>query len=99
MNVLLAGHEPVGRVTLLLKLTSIKSEAKQAALYDHLSHGMRRSVAAALNGVDTKNFQKCLATLNEAAAIVEQIKEYDGVTKLTITRGQTDDERNNVREL
>ncbi len=83
MNVLAQGLESERRVALLLKLTSIKSEAKQAALVDHLSHGMRKSVAAALNGVDLKNFNRALTTLNEVAEIVEQVKECDGVTKLT----------------
>ena len=68
---------------LLILVSLSKSEAKQAALFDHLSHGMRKPVAAALNGVDLKNFNRALATLNEVAEIVEQVKECDGVTKLT----------------
>jgi hypothetical protein len=87
VNVLCPGLESERRVALLLSLTSIKSENKIGALVDHLCKGRPLDMSAMLNDVDEKNFKRTLKTLNAVALIVEQIKECDGVTKLTRNEG------------
>jgi hypothetical protein len=77
MRRLLAGHESAERFDLLLSLTSIRSEGIQAAVRDHLVNGHAVASAAALNGELDKNVRRAIATLEQAADIVEKIKEID----------------------
>lgn len=81
------GLESERRIDLLLSLTSIKSPEKVGALKAHLCKGYPVETAAVLHDVDLKNFKRTLKTLNAVALIVEEIKECDGVTKLTRNEG------------
>ena len=87
MNVLCPGLESERRVDLLLSLTSIKSANKIAALKYYLCKDRPLATAAIIHDVDLKNFKRTLKTLNAVALIVEEIKECDGVTKLTRNEG------------
>lgn len=77
MKLLVKGIEPQERVNLIMKLTKIKSENIRSALIDHLSKGLSANDAAMLNDVPQQNFNRALKRLNEVAAVVEEIKEFD----------------------
>ena len=77
MNVLTKGGQTLKRVELLLKLKSFRSEDMKSAIKSYLVDGIGESAAAALNSVDRNNLIKAIAKLNEAALIVEEIKEDD----------------------
>lgn len=77
MNHLFAGNQTEERLTLLLSLTRIDSVAIVNALHDHLVVGHPATAAALLNDVVGPNFNRALKRLNEAASIVEKIKELD----------------------
>ena len=77
MNVLIKGGQSLKRVDLLLQLKSFRSDDMKSAIKSYLVDGVGESAAAALNGVDRNNLIKALAKLNEAALIVESIKEVD----------------------
>ena len=74
---LIKGIEPQERVNLIMKLTKIGSENIRSALIDHLSKGLSENDAAMLNDVPQQNFNRALKRLNEVAAVVEKIKEFD----------------------
>ena len=74
---LIQGVEPQGRVNLIMQLTKIGSENIRSALIDHLSKGLNENDAAMLNDVPQQNFNRALKRLNEVAAVVEKIKEFD----------------------
>lgn len=77
MNYLVRGSQTKERLSMLLMLTKINSEDVTDALVDYLVNGHSLSVAADLNGVDRANLHRSITSLNEIAAIVEQIKDYD----------------------
>lgn len=77
MRYLTQGGESKPRFQLLLQLTKISSENLQDALQDYLCHGYSDTSAAALNGVQLPNFNRALKTLNDVAAIIEQVKDLD----------------------
>lgn len=77
MRYLTQGGESQQRFELLLQLTRIASDDVKYALKDHLVTGLAESTAASLNGVKLSNFKRALDSLNESAAIVEQIKQLD----------------------
>lgn len=77
MNYLIQGGENAERLTLLISLTSIKSEDVIDALHDHLVKGLGDKFAATLNGIEPSNFSRAFKTLNATAATVERIKELD----------------------
>jgi hypothetical protein len=77
MKYLTQGGESRDRFALLLSLTKISSEPLQDALADHLCAGLSDTAAAAMNGVQLSNFNRALATLNQVAETVEQIKTLD----------------------
>ena len=77
MKLLVKGIEPQERVNLIMQLTKIKSENIRSALIDHLSKGLSVNDAAMLNDVPQQNFNRALKRLNEVAAVVEKIKEFD----------------------
>jgi len=74
---LVRGIEPQERVSLIMELTKIGSENIRSALIDHLSKGLSENDAAMLNDVPQQNFNRALKRLNEIAAVVEKIKEFD----------------------
>ncbi|MCF2909979.1 adhesin biosynthesis transcription regulatory family protein [Pseudoalteromonas sp. DL2-H2.2] len=80
MKYLFKGMQSPERFKLLLSLTRISSESVIDALYDHLVKGADKKVACALNQVKEPNFTPALKALEEKAAIVERIKEIDGVS-------------------
>ena len=51
MNYLLMGHESQKKISLLLKLTKIKSEPVQGAIKAHLVQGFSEKDAYIINGV------------------------------------------------
>ena len=77
MKMLVRGIEPQERVSLIMQLTKIGSENIRSALIDHLSKGLSENDAAMLNDVPQQNFNRALKRLNEVAAVVEKIKEFD----------------------
>jgi len=77
MKMLVRGIEPQERVSLIMELTKIGSENIRSALIDHLSKGLSENDAAMLNDVPQQNFNRALKRLNEIAAVVEKIKEFD----------------------
>ena len=77
MKMLVRGIEPQERVDLIMQLTKIGSENIKSALIDHLSKGLSENDAAMLNDVPQQNFNRALKRLNEVAAVVEKIKEFD----------------------
>ena len=77
MKMLVRGMEPQARVDLIMQLTKIGSENIRSALIDHLSKGLSENDAAMLNDVPQQNFNRALKRLNEVAAVVEKIKEFD----------------------
>ncbi|MDK2597914.1 PapB/FocB family fimbrial expression transcriptional regulator [Pseudoalteromonas obscura] len=80
MKYLFKGMQSNSRFELLIMLTKIDSEQMIDALRDFLVRGMDKKSAAILNGVKQSNFSAALKALNEKAAIVEQIKELDGIS-------------------
>lgn len=77
MKMLVRGIEPQERVNLIMQLTKIGSENIRSALIDHLSKGLSENDAAMLNDVPQQNFNRALKRINEVAAVVEKIKEFD----------------------
>lgn len=77
MKYLIQGGESRQRLALLVSLTKITSNNIQDALTDHLCTGLSDTAAAAMNGVQLSNFNRALATLNQVAETVEQIKSLD----------------------
>lgn len=77
MKVLIKGSQTEKRLDLLLSLTGIDSPNKIEALNMHLVAGWDAGISARTNVVDVGNFSRCLATLEEVAQTVEQIKELD----------------------
>lgn len=74
---LVPGAESLKRIESIFKLTKIRSEDIREAIIDHLVKGHAEKTAVALNGVDQSNFNRALARLNEAAEVIEEIKEDD----------------------
>lgn len=74
MRYITQGGESLQRFELLLKLTRIASDDVKDALKDHLVTGLAESTAASVNGVKLSNFKRALDSLNDSAAVVEQIK-------------------------
>jgi hypothetical protein len=74
---LLAGMESKTRVSLLLKLTKLSSEALIDAIYDHLCSGHASSVAAALNNITEGQVARAMVKLNNINDIVVKIEECD----------------------
>lgn len=79
MKYLFAGNQTEQRFTLLLSLTSITSEKIIDGLRYHLVKGHPLEQAALLAEVKKNNLSRAVDTLNDAAEIVETIKEIDGV--------------------
>lgn len=81
MNVLIHGGESLKRVESLLKLVTFKASAKsddmKEAIKSYLVGGMSQSATFTMHNVDRNNFLRKLAEVNEAAKIVESIKEDD----------------------
>ena len=77
MKLLVKGIEPQERVNMVIGLTKIRSENIRNALIDHLSKGLSANDAAMLNDVPQQNFNRALKRLNDVAAVVEKIKEFD----------------------
>ena len=77
MKMLVRGFEPEKRVKLILRLTKIGSENIKTALIDHLSNGFSENDAAMLNDVPQQNFNRAFKRINEAAADIENVKDYD----------------------
>lgn len=65
------------RLNKLFLLCKISSENLKDAISDHLVKGLDEKNAALLNDVKKENLSRALKRLNEIAAIVEDIKEYD----------------------
>lgn len=81
MNVLIHGGESLKRVEALLNLVTFKKSAKtedmKAAIKSYLVQGMNQSAVFTWHNVDRNNFLRKLAEVNEAAKVVESIKEID----------------------
>jgi hypothetical protein len=77
MRYLTQGGQTGERFVLLLGLTKISSPNIQDALHDYLVRGFSDAMAARLNDVKPSNFNRALASLEQAAATVEQIKQLD----------------------
>lgn len=81
MNVLIHGGESLKRVESLLKLVTFKksdkSDAMKAAITRYLVQGLNQSALFTTYNLDRNNFLRKLAEVNEAAKIVESIKEID----------------------
>lgn len=77
MYALVRGQEKEARIELLFKLTKITSEPIRAAIINHLCRGFSEHDSAFMNDVPKQNLNRALQTLNEVAAVVEQIKELD----------------------
>lgn len=77
MKHLHAGNQSQNRFNLLLRLTSIRSEAIQGALEDHLVKGHQLEAASAFNDVPVSNVMRAVDKLEEVAGIVEDIKAED----------------------
>ena len=78
MNYLLAGHEPLERMQLLIqKFTKMSSEAQQKALIEHYVNGLPVERAAARFGIEVSNMVRAQERLEEVASNIEQVKELD----------------------
>lgn len=80
MKYLVQGMETKAKVALLIELTSIKSDKIIDALTDHLVRDFDVADSATLNNVKQGNVSRALATLNEAAAIVEKLYELKTIS-------------------
>jgi hypothetical protein len=77
MRYLTQGGQTDERLHLLLSLTKISSENVREALRDYLVRGFNDATAALINDVKPSNFNRALASLEQVAATVEQIKQLD----------------------
>ncbi len=82
MHYLHKGQLSIERLELLFKLTKIASDDVRGALVDHYVRGMKQADAALLNGVPKQNVERGAKRLNEVAAIVEELKEYDWANRV-----------------
>lgn len=80
MNYLLPGREPLKKIELIISLTQLSSPGKEKALIEHYVNGLPASRAAARFGIDKGNLSTAKSTLEEVAAVIEQIKELDWST-------------------
>lgn len=72
-----SGNQSTSRLDNLIKLTSIRSENIVSALHDHLVKGHPLETSALINDVPEKNLKRAVNTLEDAARIVEAIKDED----------------------
>ncbi|MBQ4838831.1 PapB/FocB family fimbrial expression transcriptional regulator [Pseudoalteromonas luteoviolacea] len=79
MRYLFKGTQSPERFELILSLTKITSEDVIGALQDYYVRGIDKKIAATLNGVKGPNLSPAFKAMEEKAAIVERIKEIDGV--------------------
>ena len=77
MKYLLRGGESAERLTLLLKATRIRSEAKIAAAHYYFVDGLPSSRARARSGLKQQKFSDLVKRLNEVAEIFEAVKVID----------------------
>lgn len=77
MKVVTQGSQSAARLALLLRFTKIDSEDMIDALNDYLVKGLASSTAADINGVDRANLNRAVNTINDAAIVVEEIKNLD----------------------
>ena len=85
MNYLLMGKETKKKISLLLKLTKIKSEPVQGAIKAHLVQGFSEKDAYIINGVSQSNFNRAMVRLNEVAGIFEQLEELKIIERNQLT--------------
>lgn len=71
------GMEPEERVEMILWFTSIKSPKIIRGLKLILTNGFSQELAATTLSIPQGNLNRALSTLNEAAAQVEKVKEFD----------------------
>ncbi|MGY2573725.1 PapB/FocB family fimbrial expression transcriptional regulator [Vibrio sp. C8] len=74
---MISGMETEQRVTLLLTLTSIRSEPQKEALQKYFVDGINFSACAALAEITESNFQRAIDRVQAVDSIVERIKELD----------------------
>lgn len=72
MKTLIQGCETAQQFEILLKLTSISSQAKKDALRAYLVDGLPAKRAYARYGVTQQHFSEALATLNQKADLAMQ---------------------------
>jgi len=72
MKTLVQGCETAQQFEILLKLTSISSQAKKDALRAYLVDGLPAKRAYARYGVTQQHFSEALATLNQKADLAMQ---------------------------
>ena len=78
MNYLLAGHEPLERMLLLIqKFTKMNSEPQKKALIEHYVNGLPVERAATRFGIEVSNMVRAQERLEEVARNIEQVKELD----------------------
>ena len=77
MKYLLQGKESEKRFTLILSLTSVRSEKVIDALHDYYVKGYRESECLVINDLARGKFNRGSKILNDVAGIVEKIKEHD----------------------
>lgn len=77
MKLLRPGQQSEERVTLLIKLTSIRSENITEGLIWHLVKGHRVETAAALAQVKPSLLHRALAVLEEVESVIDEIKKLD----------------------
>lgn len=70
VHALLQGMEESEKVSLLLELTNINSEALKTALLDHLVKGTPARMIPIIHDVKQQNFSRGLKRLNEVYSIV-----------------------------
>ncbi len=95
MNYLLAGHEPIERMQLLIqKFTKMNSEPQKKALIEHYVNALPVERAAARFGVEVSNLVRAQERLEEVASNIEQVKELDwGRFGYTSTPNQLSDNK------
>ncbi len=74
---MIPGMETVQRVSLVLSLTSIRSEPQQRALQNYFVNGLNFSACAALEDITESNFQRAIDRVQAVDTTIEQIKELD----------------------
>ncbi|MEL4300053.1 PapB/FocB family fimbrial expression transcriptional regulator [Shewanella xiamenensis] len=86
MKTLIQGCETAQQFEILLKLTSISSQAKKDALRAYLVDGLPAKRAYARYGVTQQHFSEALATLNQKADLAMQYTETKS-SQLTTVHG------------
>lgn len=87
MKTLIQGCETEQQFEILLKLTSISSQAKKDALRAYLVDGLPAKRAYARYGVTQQHFSEALATLNQKADLAMQYTAAKS-SQLNIVYGQ-----------